>query len=147
MSTLLLPHDLIAVTPLKTDDDLDRTFEVTWATTDYLLMPSNADPTGGHDESRPSNKVWADIDSGTNSELITGVQEVLNEELDTSETAVDVDTRIDIEAGHTILIDSEQMFVESYSTTTLTVRRGVNGTTTPRIARVPSLTSVSIRGP
>ena len=53
----------------------------------------------------------------------------LNEELDATETDVDVSSRTDVEAGHTILIGAEQMYVQSYSTNTLTVVRGVNGTT------------------
>ena len=35
-------YDLLSVTTLKTDEDGDRTYEVTWATTDYDLMPFNA---------------------------------------------------------------------------------------------------------
>ena len=40
---LLLPrgHDLLSVTTLKTDADLDRVYETTWATTDYDLEPAN----------------------------------------------------------------------------------------------------------
>lgn len=38
--------DIITVTTLKTDDDNDGTFETTWATTDYLLMPFNAGENG-----------------------------------------------------------------------------------------------------
>ena len=34
--------DLLSVTTLKTDEDGDRTYEYTWATTDYDLMPYNA---------------------------------------------------------------------------------------------------------
>ena len=34
--------DCYGVTTLKTDDDGDRTYENTWATTDYDLMPFNA---------------------------------------------------------------------------------------------------------
>lgn len=34
--------DLLSVTDLKTDEDGNRTYEVTWATTDYDLMPFNA---------------------------------------------------------------------------------------------------------
>ena len=34
--------DLLSVTDLKTDEDGDRTYEVTWVTTDYDLMPYNA---------------------------------------------------------------------------------------------------------
>ena len=36
--------------------------------------------------------------------------------------------RADVEAGHTLLVDSEQLFVRRYSGSTLTVDRGVNGT-------------------
>lgn len=34
--------DLLGVSALKTDEDGDRTYEVTWQTTDYDLMPFNA---------------------------------------------------------------------------------------------------------
>lgn len=34
--------DLISVTTLATDPDLDRDYDDTWATTDYLLEPANA---------------------------------------------------------------------------------------------------------
>ena len=37
--------DLISVTSLKSDDDDDGTYETTWATTDYELIPLNAEPT------------------------------------------------------------------------------------------------------
>lgn len=41
--SLLVPDmDLLAVTSLKTDDDGDRVYETTWATTDYWLGPENA---------------------------------------------------------------------------------------------------------
>lgn len=35
-------NDLLSVTTLKTDEDDDRTYENTWATTDYDLLPVNA---------------------------------------------------------------------------------------------------------
>jgi len=38
--------DIITVTTLKTDDNNDGTFETTWATTDYNLMPFNAGENG-----------------------------------------------------------------------------------------------------
>lgn len=34
--------DLLSLSTLKTDEDGDRTYEVTWATTDYWLGPENA---------------------------------------------------------------------------------------------------------
>lgn len=145
---LLIP-DLISIdsSGLKTDDNLDRTFETTWATTDYFLYPSNADPTGGHDQCRPYARVLVDVASGSKSAFPVGRQsvqlagqwgywrrfkratEVVNEALDATETGVDVDARTDVEVGHTILVDSEQMYLRSYATNTLTVVRGVNGTT------------------
>lgn len=39
--------DIISVTTLKTDEDGDRTHEITWATTDYDLLPENAALNGG----------------------------------------------------------------------------------------------------
>lgn len=39
---LLFIDDLVSVTTLKTDEDEDRTYETTWATTDYDLEPENA---------------------------------------------------------------------------------------------------------
>jgi hypothetical protein len=53
----------------------------------------------------------------------------LNEEVDDSETDVDVASGAAIAIGQTLLIDSEQMYVKSISTNTLTIERGANGTT------------------
>lgn len=39
---LRLPHRIVSVNTLKTDEDGDRTYEITWQTTDYDLMPYNA---------------------------------------------------------------------------------------------------------
>ena len=55
--------------------------------------------------------------------------ETANAVADTTTTSVTVSSRADVEAGHTILIDSEQLYVRGYSGNTLTVDRGVNGTT------------------
>jgi len=38
----LFVDDLISVTTLQTDEDGDRTYEITWETTDYDLQPDNA---------------------------------------------------------------------------------------------------------
>lgn len=38
----LFTDDIISITSLKTDDDGDRTYENTWTTDDYDLMPYNA---------------------------------------------------------------------------------------------------------
>lgn len=39
---ILFTGDLLSITTLKTDDDGDRTYENTWTTDDYDLMPDNA---------------------------------------------------------------------------------------------------------
>lgn len=44
--TLILPDPLVSVNTLKTDDDGDRTYENTWALTDYDKMPYNASLNG-----------------------------------------------------------------------------------------------------
>jgi hypothetical protein len=41
-SDLLLVDDLLTVTTLKTDEDGDGIYEITWLTSDYLLEPYNA---------------------------------------------------------------------------------------------------------
>ncbi len=53
----------------------------------------------------------------------------LAEALDNSETAIDVSNGALIAVNRSILVDAEQMYVTSISTNTLTVIRGVNGTT------------------
>ena len=146
----LLAPDLISVdaSGLKTDDNKDRTFETTWAATDYLLLPSNADPTSaGNSMSRPYTSIDVDSDAGAKGAWpkgretvqVTGqwgwwrhlkrAAETANTIADATTTTVAVSARTDIEAGHTVLIDSEQMYVESYSGNTLTVIRAVNGAT------------------
>jgi len=40
--TTVFTPDLVTLTTLKTDEDGDRTYEVTWAATDYDKMPFNA---------------------------------------------------------------------------------------------------------
>jgi len=42
----VMVDDLLTVTTLKTDDDEDGTFETTWTTSDYHLMPMNAATNG-----------------------------------------------------------------------------------------------------
>jgi len=41
-TTTVAVDNLVSVTTLATDDDGDRTYETTWAATDYRLLPLNA---------------------------------------------------------------------------------------------------------
>ena len=138
--------DLAAITTLKTDDNIDRTFETTWASTDYRLRPSNADPANRFNaNSRPYTSVVVDSNGTKSFTLGDETLEIVGEwgwwshKVTATETAdaissttaktFSVSARTDIEAGHTILIDTEQLYVQSYSGNTLTVTRGANATT------------------
>ena len=142
--------DLISIDTdgLKTDDNQDRTFEITWATTDYLLFPSNAAPdTRLNPRSQPFDQIQADISAGTKAAFPAGMDaiqvegewgywkhvrvatETVSGSHDDIVTVLTVNTRVDVEQGATLLVGSEQMFVESYSDKDLNVIRGVNGST------------------
>lgn len=134
--------DLLAVTTLATDTANDRTYATTWAAADYELEPVNAPrlspprpytdiyttPSGDYAFSTERRGVkvvgsWGFYDDRTTSSA------TLAEDLDASETGVDVSSGTAFEVGQTIRIDSEQMYISAISTNTLTVTRGVNGTT------------------
>jgi len=138
---MLLP-DLLSITTLKTDADGDRTYEDSWAATDYDLLPFNAWPkweigrTPDGDYSFPANVARGIEIAGSwgygNGESATPYEDsttTTNEELDASETTVTVTSGAVLAVGQTILVESEQMYVTAKSTNDLTVVRGVNGTT------------------
>ena len=145
--TELLVPDLISVTILKTDDDLDRTFEATWAASDYLLYHTNADPTKLW--GRPYTSIHVDTDAGAEDVFTKGMQTVqidgkwgyrevtedsdadINEGAQSSatDTTLTVTDGSKFAVGQTILIDSEQLYITAISTNDLTVSRGLNGTT------------------
>ena len=139
--------DLISVTSLKTDDNKDRTFETTWASTDYLLYPPNAEPTKRW--GRPYNRVLVDTEAGNEDVFTAGMKtvEIVGEwgyRKVTEDSGADVneagglsatDTTLTVTDGskfavaQTILVDSEQLYITAIATNDLTVTRGVNGTT------------------
>lgn len=138
--SLLLHLGLLSVTTLKTDNDGDRSYETTWATTDYDLLPLNAvenlQPFTSIDIAPAGTKYFPVHTRSTEIigkwgyfEDLETVSSALNEALDSSETAVDVVSGTAYEVLQTILIDSEQMYITAISTNTLTVERGVNGST------------------
>ena len=162
-SSMLLPDDLIAVTTLKEDDNLTGTgYATTWATTDYVLAPYDAHPTDSNPErTSPYTALEVDRrDSGSQSRLGRGQRRfelagkwgwaesqkatgaTTSEELDASETGVDVSAGTSFEAGQTILVESEQMYITAISSNTLTVVRGVNGTTAATHATGKSITTM-----
>lgn len=152
MRWLLLPHDLIVVTSLKEDTNRDGTHETTWATTDYVLWPHGANPTGGLDVARPFTAIEVDQRStGAQDVFLPGQQmyelaarwgywertEDVGTDVDegsgvtAAATTIVVDDATQLNTGDTLLIDAEQLYVigRNTGTNTLTVRRGINGTT------------------
>ncbi len=145
--TELLVQDLIAVTSLKTDDNKDRTYETTWAATDYLLYPSNAEPTKVW--GRPYTRILVDTEAGNEDVFTAGMQTVeisgkwgyrevtedsgadINEggTFSATDTVLTVTDGSKFAVGQTILIESEQLYITAISTNNLTVIRGINGTT------------------
>lgn len=141
---LLYVPDLIALTSLKTDYDLDGTPELAWTTADYYMEPSNAAVMG-----RPYTRIkvrptvlgftrhfapnWpehVEIDGkwGYAEDLQpSGI--ALAEGCDDAATTLAVDRVGDIERGRTYLIDAEQVFVHDRDQTanTISVRRAQNG--------------------
>ena len=150
--TELIVQDLISVITLQTDDDKDRTFETTWAATDYLLYPSNAAPS--KEWGSPYTRILVDTEAGSEDVFTKGMQTVqivgkwgYREVTEDSGTDVNnasgytaTDTSLVVDDGskfgiaQTILIGSEQLYITNIATNTLTVTRGVNGTTAATIA-------------
>ena len=135
--------DLLSVTTLKTDEDGDGTFENTLTvTTDYLLYALNTFPKtkvvlavdsnyGSFGISKKGCEIaglwgYGDGISATPYMVDTTLTAAISS---TTATACTVTAVTNLSAGQTILIDTEQMFIYSISTLTLTVERGVNGTT------------------
>ncbi len=143
---LLLP-DLVRVYDggVRTDDGIDGTFGTTWDASDYVLLPRNAAPDGGGAASRPhtsievsrsgGRQVWP---AGRGTVQIAGEwgwQRLLRREGETTAAVSDAEVRevsvssgSGASAGHTLLIDEEQLYVRESDGGTLVVDRGVNGT-------------------
>lgn len=136
----LLVDPFVSITSIKTDDDGNRVYETTWATTDYDLEPANAvsdgmpytsfatTPDGAY--SFPSYARGVQIIGQWGFPETTELSgSLLNEAVDLTETAIDVDTGTHFQAGQIIKVDSEWMHVDSISSNTLTVVRAFNGST------------------
>jgi hypothetical protein len=142
-SPLRLAPDLLSVTTLKTDEDGDATFENTLTvTTDYLLKPFNTFPKTQIILSDDSNYgsfgsgskrgveiagIWGYGDGISATPYVTDT--TITEDLTAGESAIDVTAVTNLSAGQVILIGSEQYYIYSISSLTLTVETGVNGTT------------------
>lgn len=132
--------DLLTVAEIASDADGSRSYSEVWGASDYDLMPFNATYQREPYQSlqpAPAGTRW--FPTAPRGVRITGVWGYW---LDTvpittlganvsseSVTTITVASAANFSAGHTLLVDSEQMYATSISGTTVTVQRGMNGTT------------------
>ena len=123
-----------------------------WDAGDYELLPFDANPTSaGSASSRPYTRLLATgagdracFPLGRGNVEVSGVwgwgqrlrraTETANAVSDGAATAVTLNAHADVSPGHTLLIGEEQVYVRARVRNTLTVERGVNGTTAAAIA-------------
>ena len=137
--------DLLSASLVEMDLDRDQTFGDTVVEADYLLFPLNDLPKTHITRSELATGLFLTIPGQANIRITgewgygngrdaspvaaTGITVTI---ADASETEVDVDAEGTIEAGDTILVDTERLFVMAATTDgtkKLTVQRGVNGST------------------
>ncbi len=128
-----------------------------WDAEDFRLLPLNADPaSAGNPNSRPYTQLLATGDGGRacfpygrgNVEVsglwgwwqhLRRVSQVVGAAVDMGASTLMLSAlqagRAEIAAGHTLLIGDEQVYVRARDGETLTVDRGVNGTTAEAIPK------------
>lgn len=138
-------EDILSITTFKVDQDGDATYESTLATTDYHLYPlngfpytytkisSNSDYGGFAPGIRKGIEIVGDFGygDGESASPYTTSGDATAEDVDASETTIDITLYSSFSAGQTVLIDSEQMYVTDATDDTtdyITITRGVNGT-------------------
>jgi hypothetical protein len=133
---LQLDDDLLSITTLKLDTDGDGVFETTLSTDDYLLVPYNESPkraillqTSGSVSAFPIRRYAVQIVGVFGFSYNTVAASTFAEDVDNSETEITVAAAHGLTGGETIVSNSEQMYVSEVSGVTLTVVRGMNGTT------------------
>ena len=140
---LLIP-DLVSLSSLKEDTTDDKTFNDSWAATDYWLEPYNSEPTQHWGEPYTAIRVrlHGAKDSFTAGEQhfeIAGIwgyrehkedsgTDLNDASMNTTKTTLAVDDGTQFAIGQTIMIGSEQMLNTNISTNNLTVTRALNGT-------------------
>ena len=149
--TLGVP-DLVSVDGIRTYDGGFGMPVTAWNADDYELLPFEANPAStGNGNSRPYTRLLATgagvrscFPLGRGNVEVSGVwgwpqrlrraAETANAVADGAATSVTLNAHADVSPGHTLLIDDEQVYVRARVRNTLTVERGVNGTTPAPIA-------------
>jgi len=136
----VIPLDgwLISPTTVTAYDDTDRgssTVLTEGYNADFWLMPYNASPKTVLKLNEDSSNT---LDAGQQTLAILGAWGYTADTLSvttadaissTTATSVSVTSATDLGPAQTVLIDSEQLYITAISGNTLTVQRGVNGTT------------------
>lgn len=144
-TTKLLVPDLLTLDTIKEDTNDDKTFNETWAATDYWLLPYNAEPTQHWGKPYTQLGIRA---HGAKQSFSAGEQHfelagrwgyresqeasgsLLNDaSMDTTKTAINIDDGSHVEIGQTIMLGTEQLLITAISSNNLTCTRGLNGTT------------------
>lgn len=141
--SLLLDEDLIAITSLKSDDGGDGTYAHTWvAGTDYVLgpqiAPSKKQPYTQIDAAQyaPRYGIPVGVQRGMEivgiwgywRDLLVLTATVGTGGISSSATTLPLSGVTEIEIGHTLLIESEQLYVTAIGAASCTVERAQNGT-------------------
>lgn len=133
------PYELLTVTSVLVDDDEDYDYDIAPVeNTDYWLWPDNTTYKWAIDL-RPTSTVLTSWPAYRRAVKIAGLWGYENDTYDSgtnvatggissSATSLPVDSPTAFSVGHTLLVESEQMYVTAVGTA-LTVERAVNGTT------------------
>lgn len=138
--------DLIEVTQVVEDWDADGVYERTRERMDYVLYPLDTDPQSRHGvpyhslRARPrrgmrffpKGQAAVQISGrwGYRSHFVSVFGYVSNSgsAITAASRSIQMDDARNVQAGHTVLIDHEQMFVRQVAASVLTIERGLNGT-------------------
>jgi len=139
LAAIPLDSWLVSVTSVTSYKQTDRSASETLTegyNNDYWLEPYNTTPKTRLKLNEDSDKsfhagqqtlavaaTWGYANDTTPEKTTTGTIAT------TTETAFGVNDASDLSVAHTILVGSEQMYITGISSNTLTVERGVNGTT------------------
>ena len=136
----VIPLDgwLVSTTTVTAYDDTDRgasTVLTEGSSNDFFLMPYNASPKTIFKLNEDTSNT---LDAGQQTLSILGEWGYTSDTLSvttsdaigsTTATSVSVTSASDLGPAQTVLVDSEQLYITAISGNTLTVERGVNGTT------------------
>lgn len=135
--------DFLSVTSVTTDSELDNTFDgETWVDgTDFVAWPDNSYPKLGLHALPDGNYSWLDAERYVKMTGTWGYGDGRRsspwDSLTATATVADTTTTTltlssdtgEVSPGQTLLCEDEQLYVTAVSTVTVTVERGVNGTT------------------